>query len=89
MTKAALKRAFRKFNSVEQADILRELAAELAGALAEADRADARIFARRRHEEPKARPWQRHSGALLPFATTLLRLHSLLPGGVQPFQLLA
>lgn len=57
MTRAAIKNAFRKLDATEQADVLKELAATLAETLSEADRVDARVFDRRRQEEPSARPW--------------------------------
>mgnify|MGYP001616422798 CR=1 FL=1 len=38
MTKTAIKRAFRKLDSTEQADVLKDLAATLAEALSEEDR---------------------------------------------------
>jgi len=57
MTHTGTKRAFQKLNAIEQADVLKELAATLAKSLSDEDRSDARVFDRRRLEVPKARPW--------------------------------
>ena len=57
MTKTAITSAFQKLDAVEQADVLKVLAAALAESLSEEDRLDTQVFKRRRHEEPNARPW--------------------------------
>lgn len=57
MTKTAITSAFQKLDAVEQADVLRTLAAALAESLTEEDRLDTQVFKRRRHEVPNARPW--------------------------------
>lgn len=57
MTRTAIKNAFRKMDSTEQAIVLKDLAAALADSLSDEDRADARIFEERKGEEDKARPW--------------------------------
>ena len=57
MTKTAFRSAFQKLDSVEQADVLKELAAALAESLSEEDRLDTQVLKVRRHEEPNARPW--------------------------------
>lgn len=57
MTRTAIKNAFRRLDAVEQADVLKELAAALAESLSEEDRTDVQVFEQRRHEEPEVRPW--------------------------------
>jgi hypothetical protein len=57
MTKAAIKNAFRKLDATEQADVLKDLAANHAKALSEEDGKDAQVFNRRRKEEFESRPW--------------------------------
>jgi len=57
MTKTTIKRAFRKLDATEQADVLKDLPATLAEALSEEDRFDAEVFEQRQAEEPKARGW--------------------------------
>lgn len=58
MTKAAMVRAFRRLDSVEQAAMLRELAAALAESLLHEDKADLKTTRERKHEEANARPWR-------------------------------
>jgi len=59
MTRTAIKNAFAKMDSTEQAIVLKDLAAALAESLTEEDQLDARVFDRRKAEEFKARPWSK------------------------------
>lgn len=68
MTASAIKRAFDRLDAPEQAGLLKELAARLADALADADAQDAIVFRRRRSEERQARAWSKVRSRLL--ATT-------------------
>jgi len=56
MTKAAFRKAFEKLDTVEQAEVLGQLAAAFAGTLADLDRQDHLVFDRRRHLESEAIP---------------------------------
>lgn len=57
MTVKAIKRAFGELDSTGKAVLLRELVANLADSLAAEEAGDARVFAMRRNEESRARPW--------------------------------
>jgi len=56
MTKAAFRKAFERLDTVEQAEVLGQLAAAFAGTLADIDRQGNLVFDRRRHLESEAIP---------------------------------
>ena len=59
VTVAAIKQAFRRMESAEQATLLKDLVASLAESLALAEARDSQVFAKRATEEPRARSWDR------------------------------
>jgi len=56
MTKSAIKKAFEKLDTSDQAEVLGELASTFASSLADMDRQDALVFDARRDEESRASP---------------------------------
>lgn len=54
MTRTAIRKAFEKLDSAQQAEMLGELAVSLAKSLAAVDREDRRVFEERRREESRA-----------------------------------
>lgn len=65
MTAAAIKRAFGRLDAAEQAVLLRDLLSSLAESLTLDDAHDAKVFAKRRAEEPRARSWDQVRSSLL------------------------
>lgn len=57
MTRTAIRNAFRKMDSTEQAIVLKDLATALAESLSDEDRTDVQVFEQRQHAEPEAGSW--------------------------------
>jgi hypothetical protein len=56
LTKAAIAKAFEKLDTVDQANLLGQLATAFSQSLEEIDRRDAQVFDARRTEESRASP---------------------------------
>ena len=56
MTKKAIRKASEKLDTVEQADVLSQLAVVLYRSLSDMDQMDSRVFDARCSEEPRAKP---------------------------------